>query len=92
MQRNAKIGLMLFAVYLVLYGGFALLSVFSPDTMENTPAAGVNLAVWYGFGLIVGAIVIALIYGWLCREDPNASRAGSANLPADAGEASGGPQ
>ena len=33
--------------------------------MEATPLAGVNLAIWYGFGLIVAALVLALIYGWV---------------------------
>ena len=51
----------------VLYGGFVLLAAFSPDVMEATPLAGVNLAIWYGFGLIVAAIVLALVYGWVCR-------------------------
>lgn len=64
--RNTRLGLLLFGVYLLLYGGFVLLAAFSPDTMERTPLAGVNLAIWYGFGLIVAAIVLALIYGWLC--------------------------
>ena len=44
-----------------------LLAAFSPDAMEMTPLAGVNLAIWYGFGLIVAAIVLALVYGWACR-------------------------
>jgi hypothetical protein len=35
--------------------------------MERTPIAGINLAVLYGFGLIVGALVLSLIYGWLCQ-------------------------
>lgn len=67
LERNSKIGLVLFAIYLALYGGFVLIAAFSPATMERLPAAGVNLAIWYGFGLIIGALVLALIYGWLCR-------------------------
>jgi uncharacterized membrane protein (DUF485 family) len=65
--RNTRFGLILFTVYLVFYSGFVLLAAFSPDTMEVLPAAGVNLAIWYGFGLIVGAFVLALVYGWACR-------------------------
>ena len=65
-RRNARIGLRLFAVYLVIYTAFVLLNAFRPDVMERT-AAGVNLAVLSGFGLIAGAFVIALAYGWLCR-------------------------
>jgi len=66
-KRNARIGLVLFSIYLLLYGGFVLLNAFSPDTMSITPVAGINLAILYGFGLIVAALVLALLYGWLCR-------------------------
>ena len=66
-QRNARWGLVLFTVYLLFYGGFVAIAAFSPETMERTPAAGVNLAIWYGFALIAAAIVLALLYGWLCR-------------------------
>lgn len=66
MSRNARIGIWLFGVYLLLYGGFVLINTFSPHTMEATPIEGVNLAIIYGFGLIVAALVLALIYGWMC--------------------------
>ncbi len=68
-KRNSRIGLVLFGIYLVLYGGFVLLNAFSPETMEKTPMAGVNLAILYGFGLIIAALVLALLYGWLCKSD-----------------------
>jgi uncharacterized membrane protein (DUF485 family) len=64
--RNATIGFILFGIYLLLYGGFVLLNAFSPATMETTPLAGINLAVLYGFGLIIAAFVLALLYGFLC--------------------------
>jgi uncharacterized membrane protein (DUF485 family) len=59
----SRLGLSLFAVYLLLYGGFVLLNTFAPATMEFTPWAGINLAVLYGLGLILAAVVLALIYG-----------------------------
>jgi uncharacterized membrane protein (DUF485 family) len=65
-QRNARLGLVLFFVYFVLYSGFVGIAAFSPQTMGRLPAAGVNLAIWYGFGLIAAAILLALLYGWLC--------------------------
>lgn len=67
--RNSRYGLALFAVYLLLYGGFVLLSAFAPEMMERQPLAGLNLAVLYGFGLIIAAFVLALLYGWLCGVD-----------------------
>jgi uncharacterized membrane protein (DUF485 family) len=66
-RRNAHYGMMLFVIYLAVYSGFVLLNAFRPDLMERTPLAGVNLAVIYGLGLIIGAFVLSLIYGWLCR-------------------------
>jgi uncharacterized membrane protein (DUF485 family) len=61
----SRLGLALFGVYLVLYGGFVALSAFAPWALEWTPLAGVNLAILYGFGLIVSAFVLALAYGSL---------------------------
>jgi len=66
-NRNARIGLILFVVYLAFYSGFVLLAAFSPATMARTPWAGVNLAIWYGFALIAAALILALVYGYLCR-------------------------
>ena len=37
--------------------------------LPHAPAAGVNVAVLWGFGLIAAAFVLALVYGWLCRTD-----------------------
>lgn len=76
-SRNARLGLALFMVYLLLYGGFVLINTFAPQTMEMTPLAGINLAILYGFGLIVAALVLALIYGALCKSEDGGT-AGSA--------------
>lgn len=65
-SSNAAIGVVLFIVYLVLYGGFVLLNAFAPQVMEVTPIAGVNLAILYGFGLIFSAFALAILYGVLC--------------------------
>lgn len=66
MQRNTRQGLVLFCVYLVLYGGFVLTNAFAPELMEKTPLAGVNLAILSGFGLILAAFVLAVVHGVLC--------------------------
>ena len=69
-NRNARLGFVLFCTYLVMYGGFVGLSAFRPGMMERTPFAGVNLAIWYGMGLILAAFALALVYGWLCDDSP----------------------
>src|SRR5687767_2290012 len=60
--RNARTGLWLFLVYVILYGGFVALSAFFPNVMSKPAFAGVNLAVTYGLALIIGAFVLALVY------------------------------
>jgi uncharacterized membrane protein (DUF485 family) len=65
--RRSRIGLVLFAVYFLFYAAFMGLSAFFPATMRSTPFGGVTLAVSYGFGLIVAALALALLYAWLCR-------------------------
>jgi uncharacterized membrane protein (DUF485 family) len=71
--HNARIGLILFAVYSVFYGSFVLLNAFAPDVMEIKPFAGINLAILYGFALIVFALLLSLVYGVMCRTDGNGS-------------------
>lgn len=65
---HLRFGLILFGIYLVIYGGFVLLNAFAPDVMKMTPIPGVNLAIIYGFGLILTAFGLAMIYGFVARQ------------------------
>lgn len=67
--RNSRIGLRLFFIYTLCYLGFVLVNAFATDWVEWVPFAGLNLAILWGFGLIVLALVLALVYGFLCRAD-----------------------
>ena len=66
-RHNARLGLQLFFAYLVLYVGFVVLNAFWPQIMEWRPWGGVNLALLYGFGLIVAALGLAFVYGILAK-------------------------
>lgn len=66
-NRNARHGLRLFAVYLLLYSGFMGLSAFFPEASGWMPFGGVNLAILYGLALILAAVVLAFVYAVLCR-------------------------
>jgi uncharacterized membrane protein (DUF485 family) len=66
--HNTRIGLILFAVYVAFYTGFMALSAFRPTAMSRSLLGGANLAVVYGFALIVAALVLALVYMRLCRK------------------------
>jgi len=63
--RSNRLGLVLFGIYLAMYVGFVLINAVNPELMETTPVEGLNLAVLYGFGLIIAAFALALLYGLL---------------------------
>ncbi|MGC3971268.1 MAG: DUF485 domain-containing protein [Pirellulales bacterium] len=66
--RNARLGRNLFVVYLTFYLGYVLLTTFAPTVMQQQAGGGVNIAVAYGFWLILLALLLALVYAWLCRK------------------------
>ena len=68
---KAKLGLKLFAVYGVIYLGFILINILNPTLMKTEVLFGVNLAITYGFGLIIVAVVMGLLYNFFCtrKED-----------------------
>jgi uncharacterized membrane protein (DUF485 family) len=65
-RRTARIGLGLFTVYLVVYGAFVVLCATALKAM-GTRFLGVNVAVVYGFGLILFPFVLAALYLFLTR-------------------------
>jgi uncharacterized membrane protein (DUF485 family) len=64
---NTRVGVILFAVYILFYGGFVAMSAFQHETMAQPFLAGVSLAILYGFALIIVALVLALVYMKICR-------------------------
>ncbi len=66
--RNARIGLILFVIYVLFYAAFVWMSAFRPAAMAEPFLGGVNLAVCYGFGLIIAAFVLAIVYMFVCRD------------------------
>src|SRR5262245_54828494 len=66
---NARAGLVLFFIYLACYAGFMGLAAFAPDAMGRPVLGGVNLAITYGIGLILGALVVAAIYMAACARN-----------------------
>ena len=65
-EYKSKLGVRMFLVYASVYVGFVALNIISPLSMEKTVFLGLNLAVVYGFGLIVFALILALIYNYAC--------------------------
>ena len=61
-----RVGVWMFLVYALFYGGFVVLNVLKPVLMEQPFLLGMNVAVVYGFSLIVFALVLAMIYTVMC--------------------------
>ena len=61
-----SLGVKMFIIYAVIYAGFVAINVISPISMEMEIILGLNLAVVYGFGLIIIALIMALIYNSMC--------------------------
>lgn len=62
-----RLGIRMFIFYGLFYAGFVAINLIRPLLMETVVFAGLNLATVYGFGLIVVALIQALIYDYLCR-------------------------
>ncbi|MHB0911844.1 MAG: DUF485 domain-containing protein [Armatimonadota bacterium] len=63
-EYKTRLGLWMFLVYSIVYAGFVAINSIWPKLMERV-VGSVNLAVVYGFALIVLALVMALIYNAL---------------------------
>ena len=63
---KSKLGILMFIIYAVIYAGFVAVNVAKPVLMEKHIIFGLNLAVVYGFGLIIFALILAMIYNHLC--------------------------
>lgn len=65
-KRKTRLGLILFLVYAFIYVVFVLLGLFFTDALGMIVIGGLNLAIVYGFGLILLAIVMGFIYSLVC--------------------------
>ncbi len=64
---KTSLGVKMFIAYALIYAGFIFINLFSPLSMEKEIMMGLNLAVVYGFGLIIIALILAVIYNQACN-------------------------
>ncbi len=62
---KTRVGIWMFVLYAVIYVGFVVINTFEPQLM-GSDIGGLNLAVIYGFGLIVFALMLAFVYNAIC--------------------------
>jgi uncharacterized membrane protein (DUF485 family) len=62
---KTRIGIWMFILYAVFYVGFVLINTFAPDLM-GSDIGQLNLAIIYGVGLILFALMLAVVYNAIC--------------------------
>ncbi|NCC52147.1 MAG: DUF485 domain-containing protein [Spartobacteria bacterium] len=84
-QYKQRLGIVLCVLYALVYAGFVIVSVYDVTLMDTVMPLGLNLAVFYGLGLIVFALVLAMFYSRACALSEGREAAG-ADAPAAAGK------
>ncbi len=67
-KRKSSLGLKLFFIYALIYAGFVFIGLFRPEWMGVRIIFGLNLAIVYGFMLIIIAIVMGFFYHLACSK------------------------
>lgn len=70
-SKKAKLGVILFLLYTVIYAGFVVIGLVKPELMGLELLGGQTIAIIYGFGLIVLAIIMGFIYNFFCTRMEN---------------------
>ncbi|RKD16111.1 hypothetical protein BCY91_04270 [Pelobium manganitolerans] len=65
-SKKAKLGVIFFLIYSFFYAGFVVIGVFNYELLSQEFALGLNLALFYGMGLIVFAVLLGILYNFLC--------------------------
>ena len=74
---KTRLGLRMFFLYCIVYAGFVVINSIWPELMAKK-IGSVNLAIAYGFGLIIFALILAVVYNTLCgRKEEEVSGEGS---------------
>jgi uncharacterized membrane protein (DUF485 family) len=66
-EYKTRLGIWMFLVYAFVYMGFVAINTIKPSLMEMK-IGNLNLAIVYGFGLIIFALIQALYYNNLCSK------------------------
>jgi len=65
-KKKTRLGVWFFFLYFLFYGGFVAIGVTNYELLGVEVFGGLNLAIVYGIGLIIFAVILGLIYNWIC--------------------------
>jgi len=66
-KKKARLGVVMFIIYTIVYAGFIYINVWDSQLMR-VAVGDLNVAIVYGFALIVLALILAIIYNHICTK------------------------
>lgn len=66
--KKAHLGVWFFFIYFFFYVGFVAIGVFNYELLAHQIVLGLNLAVVYGVGLIIFAVLLGILYNYFCSK------------------------
>lgn len=78
-EKKAKLGIQFFFIYLFFYVSFVVIGVFNYELLAIKVFRGVNLAICYGIGLIIFAVLLGILYNFLCSRYEDETEGGEKN-------------
>ena len=79
---KSRLGVRMFIVYALVYAGFVIINAAAPKLM-GAEVLGQTFAVVYGFGLIIFALILAVVYNALCGKAEDRAKVESADEPVE---------
>ncbi len=67
-KKKARLGVWFFFLYLVFYAGFVAIGVTNYELLGKKVIGELSLAIVYGIGLIIFAVVLGLVYSLICTQ------------------------
>ena len=64
--KKTKLGVWLFIAYSLVYATFVTIGVVNYELMGKIVLGEQNLAIVFGFGLIILAVVLGIVYNSIC--------------------------
>jgi uncharacterized membrane protein (DUF485 family) len=67
-KKKASLGVRFFFIYLFFYAGFVIIGVWNYELLATEVFMGLNLALVYGMGLIIFAVLLGILYNYFCSK------------------------
>ncbi len=67
-KKKASLGVWFFFIYLFFYAGFVIIGVWNYELLATEVFIELNLALVYGMGLIIFAVLLGILYNYFCSK------------------------